>query len=270
MGEVCGGGRGPDADEHGVASAGEDVGDAAAVVLSRRGPGEGRRGRGYVGVVRGGEAAEEERRRAGARGEAGAGEQRDGRRGAEDGDLDLVAAESGVGEDAADERVVEDGEHEVGEVDLDGGGGRGRLVVVVVEVERVRVPALVGLGALDGGHEGVGDGGLVLVIAAGREAVEGDGEAEVERLELEAGRVGRTAGAGERVAEQRRGGGREQRGDEVEGCGLRVCPAARGGDGGVERRDGGRGEALARGGHRRRHGAAWSGVEWSGIRFDWA
>lgn len=31
-------------------------------------------------------------------------------------------------------------------------------------------------------------------------------------------------------------------------------PSARGGDGGVEGRDGGRGEALARGGHRRRHG----------------
>jgi hypothetical protein len=40
----------------------------------------------------------------------------------------------------------------------------------------------------------------------------------------------------------------------VKGGGLRVGPSARGGDGGVEGRDGGRGEALARGGHRRRHG----------------
>jgi|UniRef100_A0A804RBS3 hypothetical protein len=160
LGEICGCGGGPDADEHGVASAGEDVGDAAAVVLPRCGPREGGRGRGDVGVVRGGKAAEEERRRARARGEAA--EQRDGRRGAEDGDLDLVAAESRVGEDAADERVVEDGEDKVGEVDLDGVGGGGRRLMVI-EVERVRVPALVGLRALDGGHEGVGDGGLVLL-----------------------------------------------------------------------------------------------------------
>jgi hypothetical protein len=70
---------------------------------------------------------------------------------------------------------------------------------------------------------------------------------------------------GERVVEQWRGCGREQRGDVVERGGLRVRPAARGGDGGVEGRDGGRGESLPHGGHWRQHGG-----DWIGIRFDWA
>lgn len=122
-GEVGCCGRGPHADEHGVASAGDDLGDAAAVVLPRGCACDGSGGRGDLGVVGCGEAAEEERRRAGARGEPA--EERHGRRGAEDGELDVSAAEPGVGEDAADEGVVEDGEDEVGEVDLDGvGGGR--------------------------------------------------------------------------------------------------------------------------------------------------
>lgn len=185
--EVVRGGGGPDADEHGVAAAGEDLRDAAAVLLPRAGEIPGRRR--DVGVVRGGEAAEEERRRTGARGEAA--EERHGRSRAEDGELDVPAAESGLGEDAADDGVIEDGEDEVGELDLDGGGslGGGGLVI---EVEGVRVAALVGLGALDGGHEGVGDGGLVGGARGGGggdggEPVEGDGEAEVEGLELDAG-----------------------------------------------------------------------------------
>lgn len=62
-------------------------------------------------------------------------------------------------------------------------------------MEGVGVAALVGLGALDGGHEGVGDGGLRGGGGGGGEAVEGDAEAEFEGFELEAGRVGGGAGA---------------------------------------------------------------------------
>nr|TKW09000.1 hypothetical protein SEVIR_6G062800v2 [Setaria viridis] len=59
----------PHADEHGVTPAGEDLGDAAAVVLPQGCACDGSGGRGDLGVVGCGEAAEEERRRAGARGE---------------------------------------------------------------------------------------------------------------------------------------------------------------------------------------------------------
>ncbi|BAT05647.1 Os08g0443150 [Oryza sativa Japonica Group] len=51
-------------------------------------------------VVHGGEAAEEERRRVGARGEAA--EERHGWSWAEDGELDVPTTESGLGEDTAD------------------------------------------------------------------------------------------------------------------------------------------------------------------------
>ena len=54
----------------------------------------------------------------------------------------------------------------------------------------------------------------------------------------------------------------------MERGGLRVRPTARGGDDGVEGRDGGRGKTLPRGGHRRRHGWDWV---WDYILLDmWA
>ncbi|KAF0895649.1 hypothetical protein E2562_013936 [Oryza meyeriana var. granulata] len=60
----------------------------------------------------------------------------------------------------ADDGVIEDGEDELRELDLDGGGDL-RSGGLVVEVEGVWVAALVGLGVLDGHHEGVGDGRVV-------------------------------------------------------------------------------------------------------------
>jgi len=71
-------------------------------------------------------------------------------------------------------------------------------LLVVIEVEVVRVAALVGLGAFDRSHEGVGDGRVVVgrkVAVRRRRAVEGDGEAEVESLELQAWGVRAVAGA---------------------------------------------------------------------------
>uniref|UniRef100_A0A0D3EPT9 Uncharacterized protein n=1 Tax=Oryza barthii TaxID=65489 RepID=A0A0D3EPT9_9ORYZ len=148
-----------------VAVVGEDLGDVVAVLLPNAGKVPGRRR--DVNVVHGGEAAEEERRRVGARGEAA--EEWHGWSRTEDGELDVPAAESGLREDTTDDGVIEDGEDKLGELDLDGGGslGGGGLVV---EVEGVRVAALVGLGVLDGGHEGVGDGGFIGVEAKEEEA----------------------------------------------------------------------------------------------------
>ena len=62
-------------------------------------------------------------------------------------------------------------------------------LVVRVKVEVIGVAALVGLRAFYCGHERVRDGRVVVgggVVVRGRGAVEGDGEAEVEGLELEA------------------------------------------------------------------------------------
>uniref|UniRef100_A0A0E0EYA3 Uncharacterized protein n=1 Tax=Oryza meridionalis TaxID=40149 RepID=A0A0E0EYA3_9ORYZ len=73
-----------------------------------------------VSVVHGGEAAEEERWRVGARGEAA--EERHGWSRAENGDLDVPAAESGLGKDAADDGVIKDGHEEVGDGGLVGLG----------------------------------------------------------------------------------------------------------------------------------------------------
>uniref|UniRef100_A0A0D9YA20 DUF834 domain-containing protein n=1 Tax=Oryza glumipatula TaxID=40148 RepID=A0A0D9YA20_9ORYZ len=236
------------------AAVGEDLGDVAAVLLPSAGKVP--RQRRDVDIVHGGEAAEEERRRVDARGEAA--EERHGRSRAEDGELDVPAAESGLGEDAADDGVIEDGEDKLGELDLDGGGslGGGSLVV---EVEGAWVVVLVGLGVLDGGHEGVGDGGFIGVEAKeeerrdGGEPVEGDGEAEVEGLELDAWGVGSAVSAGEGVAEEGRCGWGEEGGDEVEGGGLGVGAVAGGGDNGVVGGDGGRREALPRCSHRSGH-----------------
>ncbi len=148
-----------------VAAVGEDLGDVAAVLLPNAGKVPGRRR--DINVIHGGEAAEEERRRVGARGEAA--EEWHGWSRTEDGELDVPAAESGLREDTTDDGVIEDGEDKLGELDLDSGGslGGGGLVV---EVEGVRVAALVGLGVLDGGHEGVGDGGFIGVEAKEEEA----------------------------------------------------------------------------------------------------
>uniref|UniRef100_A0A0E0A4M9 DUF834 domain-containing protein n=1 Tax=Oryza glumipatula TaxID=40148 RepID=A0A0E0A4M9_9ORYZ len=120
-------------------------------------------------------------------------EERHGWSRAENGELDVPAAEPGLNEDAAN--------------NLDGGeslGGDG----LVVEVEGVRVVVLVGLGALDGSHEGLGDGGLV-GVGGGRgggggdrgEPIEGNDGAKVEGLELDA--WGRCC-AGEGVAKEGR------------------------------------------------------------------
>lgn len=71
-------------------------------------------------------------------------------------------------------------------------------LLVVIEVEVIRVAALVGLRAFDGGHEGVGDGGIMVgreVAVRRRRAVERDREAEVEGLELQAWGVRAVAGA---------------------------------------------------------------------------
>lgn len=73
----------------------------------------------------------------------------------EEGEFDVVASETGFGEDATHDRVVEDRENEVFEFDFE---QRRRLLLLLHhlhQVEAVGVPPLVGLGALDGGHEGV-------------------------------------------------------------------------------------------------------------------
>lgn len=108
---------------------------------------------------------------------------------AENRELDVGAPETRFSEDPAHERVVEDGQYELLEFNLDGRGVGGELVV---EVEVVGEPALVGLRALDGGHEGVGDGRVVAGVARG-DPVQGDAEAELQGFELEAGGVGGVA-----------------------------------------------------------------------------
>ena len=67
-------------------------------------------------------------------------------------------------------------------------------------MEVIGVAALVGLRAFYCGHERVRDGRVVVgggVVVRGRGAVEGDGEAEVEGLELEAWGVRAVSGAGD-------------------------------------------------------------------------
>ena len=119
-------------------------------------------------------------------------------------------------------------------------------------MEGVGVSALVGLGALDGGHEGVGDGRVGRGVG-GRGAVKGHREAEVEGLELEARRVRRVAGAAASVAEE--GGGREgeERRHGVQRRRLGVATAARHRDCLVEGFCGVRRQALPSYSHRRWH-----------------
>ncbi|MQM16835.1 hypothetical protein Taro_049797 [Colocasia esculenta] len=193
----------------------EDLRNSSAVLVGAVGveglvgEGEGAAARGDIELFGGdGEIAEEQR---GAPGCAGEAEER-GRR-AEDGELDVAAAEAGLTEDAAHDWI-----DQLAQLHLDASeGGVGVVVVLqlllLVEVESVGVAALVRLGALDGSHEGVGDGGLgrglLLGIAVtgtfstgnwGGKAVEGAGERELEGLELEAGSVRGAASAVEGVA----------------------------------------------------------------------
>nr|AAP54263.2 hypothetical protein LOC_Os10g33610 [Oryza sativa Japonica Group] len=90
----------------GVAATGEDLGDAATVLLP--GANDIPDQRRDVDIVRGGEAAEEERQRVGAHGEAA--KERHGR--------------SCLGEDAANDEVIEDGDGGL----VSGGRDRGKPV----------------------------------------------------------------------------------------------------------------------------------------------
>lgn len=131
--------------------------------------------------------------------------------------------------------------------------------------------ALDGLGALDGGHEGVGDGGRRGVVggAGGRggKPVEGGGEAELEGAELEAVGEGGRAGAGAGVAEHRRRGSTGEQGrDGVERGGLGVSALPRRPHSVVEGAGCLRREALPRRAHRRRHQQAGSELQFRDIR----
>ena len=157
-------------------------------------------------------------------------------------ELDVGAPKTRFTKDPTHDRVVEDRQNEVLELDLQ--KRRRSLielrVLVIVDlhkVEGVRVAALVGLGALDGSHEGVRHRRSVVVTGGaaaaagggfgGGEAVEGDADGELEGAELEAGGDGGGgAGSADGIAE---GGGREgqEGGDGVEGGRLRVATAAR-------------------------------------------
>jgi hypothetical protein len=79
------------------------------------------------------------------------------------------------------------------ELHLDAGNGGLLLLELMVAVVLLRLPPLVGLGPLDGGREGVRNGRVVGELGRG-DPVQRDAEAEVERLELEAGRVGGVSG----------------------------------------------------------------------------
>ena len=78
-----------------------------------------------------------------------------GRRGVEEGEFDVVASETGFGEDATHDRVVEDRENEVFEFDFEQRRRLSLMLHHLHKVEAVRVATLVGLGALDGSHQGV-------------------------------------------------------------------------------------------------------------------
>lgn len=121
--------------------------------------------------------------------------QRKRRKRAEDGHLDFGAPETRFGEHPTDNRVVENGENKMLELDLNAGHGRLVLLELMVQVIILRLPSLVGLRALDGGHEGVRNGRVVVAELPGRrrDPVQGYAEAELQRLELEPRRVGRVA-----------------------------------------------------------------------------
>jgi hypothetical protein len=147
--------------------------------------------------------------------------------------LDLGAGEAGLAHDAADAGVVEDGDDELVELHLGGD------VLLVLDVRgRAAAPALVPLRALERSGERVGQrrlavAGVDVELEHGRrrgraprrrEAVEGDVEAELQRLALE--RVGgrprpEAGGAEEAPGVQEHGAGDVQRRD------LRVPPATR-------------------------------------------
>jgi len=108
----------------------------------------------------------------------------DGRDGLLDVGLHLGAGEAGLAHDAADAGVIEDGDDELLQLDLDGEHG------LLLRVDGP--PALVRLRALEGGDERVGERRRVVDVAVpaeerrgrGRQAVERDVEAELQRLAL--------------------------------------------------------------------------------------
>lgn len=139
--------------------------------------------------------------------------------------LDGGAGEASLTHNAADAGIVEDGENELLELDFNGDEGRLLLLVVLL----CAAAALVGLGAFEGGDEGIGEGGLGVEEGGwgGGEAVEGDVEAELEgaavervvgglvvRLRLEAG------------AAEETGAGAQESGGDMEGSDLSVAAAA--------------------------------------------
>lgn len=73
-------------------------------------------------------------------------------------------------------------------LDFDAGNG-GLMRELMVQVEILRLPALVGLRALNGGHEGVRNRRVIGELS-GRNSVERDAETEFECFELKARRIG--------------------------------------------------------------------------------
>lgn len=105
------------------------------------------------------------------------------------------------------------------------------MLLLLVQVKALRLPPLVRLRPLNGGHERVRHGRLVGPVRRRGEAVQGHSQTQLEGFELDSGRVRAVPGPGARVAQRRGGGGgeTEEGGDGVERRRLGVAAAA--GDG---------------------------------------